>query len=178
MNEHEKKLTITFMGGRQAGAIGLLTLLAAKCEIACVVAYDKVVSDLAHSFGIPTVESIKTKKFIDALNSSDLLVCVHGREIVPSSILKMPRLGSINVHPCLYKYKGADPIGRLLKKKNSMASVGIHYMTDVIDGGKVIAENYIRVDGLTTTEAVYNALYPVYASVLLEVIKRFEKESR
>lgn len=67
------------------------------------------------------------------MKKSDLLVCVHGKEILTKEILDHPKLGCINVHPCLYKYKGKEPIKRLLEEDENKASVGVHYMSETVD---------------------------------------------
>lgn len=159
------------MGGRQAGCVGLLSLLASGCNVLAVVAYDDFVKMLAEQLKIPTFASIKDKNFVKIVEDSDILVSVHGREIVPPNILKIPSKGCINVHPCLYRYKGADPIGRLLKDKNTKASVGVHYMEEKVDAGKVIIEEFVDVSGKKTVDEVYNELYPYYATTLLKALK-------
>lgn len=167
---------ISFMGGKQAGCIGLLSLYAARCSVVGVVAYDKLVETLAKKLNLPIFSSIHEDKFIDLVSKSDLLVSVHGREIVPPKILKRPLIGCINVHPCLYKYKGADPVGRLLMGKNTKASVGVHYMVEKVDAGEVIVEKFVDVSGKNTVEEAYNVLYPYYAITILEAINKIRNE--
>jgi methionyl-tRNA formyltransferase len=159
-----------FMGGRQAGCIGLLTLRAAGWDVAAVVAYDDDVRALAGSLGLPVLASIRDAR--GPLAEADLLVSVHGREIVPGELLALPRRGGINVHPCLYAHKGADPVGALLRSGSSRASVGVHRMTDVVDEGEVLVEEFLDVDGLTAPVEVYNALYPLYARALVDALAR------
>jgi len=168
----EKRYKVTFMGGRQAGCIGLLTLLSAKCEIIGAVAYDSAVKMIAEKLNLPIFSSIKEDKFIESLRTSDMLVSVHGREIVPPEWLEIPSKGCINVHPCLYRYRGANPIERLLRDGVTKASVGVHYMSDKIDSGEVIVEKFIDVSGKKTVEEIYNELYPYYILAILEAIAK------
>lgn len=165
------------MGGKQAGCIGLLSVLAADCEVLSVVAYDDDVKMVAEELGIPVFSSIEKEGFIKDVEKSDLFFSVHGREIVPKEMLMMPPLGCVNVHPCLYKYKGANPIGRMLDDKNSKASVGVHYMVEKVDEGEVIVEEFVDIAG-KTVEEVYNELYPCYIKAIIKampLIKRGEK---
>jgi len=167
------------MGGQQAGCIGLLTLYAARCSPTGVVAYDESVEKLAKSLGLPVFPSVRNPEFCETLSKSDVLVSAHGREIVPKRLLGTPQLGGINVHPCLYRYKGADPVGRLLKEGNPKASVGVHCMTEKVDEGEVLVEEFVQVDGKDTVESIYNALYPYYAITLVKALgimtERFQK---
>lgn len=168
-------MKVSFMGGKQAGCIGLLVLYAARCSVIGVVGYDKLVEMLAKKLNLPFFSSIQEDKFIDLVSKSDLLVSVHGREIVSTEILEKPPLGCINVHPCLYKYPGADPIGRLLRDGNTRASVGVHYMVEEVDAGEVILEQFVDVSGKNTVDEIYNELYPYYALAILEAIEKIRK---
>lgn len=165
-------MKIFFMGGKQAGCIGLLTMLAKGNSVKGAVMYDEMTSKLATELKIPVFSSIKSPECHGLVKDSDLLVSVHGREIVPGSVLAMPRLGCINAHPCLYKYKGARPVERMLEDGETRASVGIHRMTEKLDEGEVLSEIFIDVSGKKTTEEVYNLLYPLYS---LSIIKALEK---
>ena len=170
-------MKVAFVGGKQVGNIGLMALFAANCKPLVVVAYDDKVGDLSRQLKIPTFSSIKDDGFGEILAECDLLVSVHGREIIPLEILEVPPKGCINVHPCLYKYKCGYPIKRMLKDGNTKASVGVHYMTQEVDEGEVIIEKFIDVSGLNSVTEVYNHLYPEYALVLLEALKIIESKT-
>ena len=98
----------------------------------------------------------------------DKLLSVHGREIVPDSILE--KLDCFNIHPYLYCYKGSKPIKRAIDSGNRFASVGLHRMTREIDQGEVICEYFTKVD-LDSEERVYEQLYPLYKAMFI----RFEE---
>jgi len=164
-------LKVVFSGGRQAGCIGLLTVFAVGCRIQGVIAYDDIVSSLADSLNLPVFTSIKQPEVEKLLAGSDLLVSVHGRDIVPTRLLDLPHLGGINAHPCLYRYKGADPVGRLLRDGGTKASVGVHRMTEHVDEGEVLAEEFVDIAGKKTADEVYNVLYPYYALALLKALR-------
>jgi methionyl-tRNA formyltransferase len=165
-------MRVVFMGGRQAGCIGLLAAAAEGCKLSAVIAYDEELRGVAQALGIQVFPSISAPAVHDSLAGADLLISVHGREIVPTALLKLPRLGGINVHPCLYAYKGANPVGRLLEDRNVRASVGVHFMTDQLDGGDVVVERFVDVTGETTACDVYNRLYPHYAIALVDALRR------
>lgn len=158
------------MGGKQAGSVSLLTLLALNHNVLVVVVYDQVVSGIAAHLELPIATSIKNQAGV--LSQSDLLISVHGREIVPDNLLNLPKKGCINLHPCLYKYKGTNPVNRMLADGQVMASVGSHYMTEQVDEGQVIVEEFLNVNGANTAEEVYNRLYPLYSHVLIRTLDR------
>ena len=170
-----KKLSICVMAGKQAGVIGILTIVAKGYRILSVVAYDSLVKMICREFNLPIFDSIQNKFFLRDLKKSDLLISIHGKEIVPENLLFLPKYNCINVHPCLYKYKGKEPIKRLLKDKNTKASVGVHYMTQKLDDGRVIIEEFTNVKGLTDVESIYNALYPYYSLALSKALNYIEE---
>ena len=156
------------MGGKQAGCMGLLTLCAFSGRPKAVIAYDDNVKLTAMGLRLPIFESIKEDGVYSYLNNSDLLVSVHSREIVSPENLALPSMGGINLHPCLYGYKGPDPISRLLSDENAKASVGVHIMTDKVDQGEVLFEQFLDISTDASVEEVYNALYPLYGLVLMK----------
>lgn len=171
-------MKIIFYGGRQAGMTTLLTLLALKHKVICVIPIDEPVENTAKNFklNIKKPKDLNDKNFVKYLKSlrPDLLVCCHGRQILKKEILSLGTMGSINLHPCLYKYPGARAVERMLNDKNSKASVAVHWMTEKIDKGEVITEEFLEVSGKTPIE-VYNELYPIYSEVLILALKKIKK---
>ncbi len=167
-------MKILFLGNKQAGIIGLLTTLAFGCDVKGVVTVNEPMREVATSLGLPLYNSIKQREIPDILKRVDLMVSVHSREIIPKSMLDMSRLGGINVHPCLYAYKGADPVNRWLAGIEPLASVGVHKMTEEVDCGEVITEFFVQIDRNTVhiAEEVYNQLYPLYSLALLDALRR------
>jgi methionyl-tRNA formyltransferase len=166
-----EKINICLMAGKQAGVIGLLTILTKSHKILSVVAYDELVKMVCEQYNIKIFDSIKDKGFLEYLKKSDLLVSVHGREIITKELLDLPRIGCINVHPCLYKYKGKDPIKRLLEDGENKASVGVHYMNETVDKGELIIEEFVNVKDLKDVVSIYNRLYPYYSIVLIKALE-------
>jgi len=155
-------MKICLMIGKQAGMIGLLACL--RHDILGVVAYCEDTKLIANQLDIPLFDTIKSKWFQDELKQSDLLLCVHGVEIVPKEVFTLPKV-ALNIHPYLYKYPGADPVGRAVRDGTRRASVGVHYMTESIDGGEMLVEHFKNI-APHSVEQVYNKLYPLYAKAV------------
>lgn len=166
-------MKIIFYGGRIAGLVNLLATMALGHEILCVVAVDDVVENLALKLGLDVKKpkNINEDEFVDYLQTlgADVFLCCHGRQIIKPRILNMFKC--VNFHPCLYKYKGADPIKRLLADGNTKASVAAHWMVEKVDAGEVIVENFKEVQS-TTEIGVYNELYPVYVQTLIDALNK------
>lgn len=170
-------MRVIFYGGRQAGVVSLLTLLALRHNVVCVVPADEQVGLVAKSLklNIQKSEDINDDAFVDYLKTlgAELFLCCHGRQIIKHRILS--KYKAINIHPCLYKYKGLSPISKLLFDKNKKASVGIHWMTEKIDAGEVVVEIFKEITA-DTVIGVYNELYPLYAEALINALEKLEKD--
>lgn len=163
-------MRLAILAGQRAGMVSMLAAAAEGHQIVEVVAYDDTVYEVAYRLGWLT-----RRKLADAaLLNVDLILCCHGREIVPDAVLARAKHGGVNLHPCLSLYPGADPIGRLLADGRSRASVGAHEMTAVVDGGRLLIEEWVDTPGGSHDE-VYNALYPLYARVTLAALAAVER---
>jgi len=159
-------MRIIFLGNKQAGMVGLLTAIAWGVDVVAVVTKSVMVEQVADSLLLPVFESYQAVPMVDEI---DLMISVHSREILPIEFLEKARMGGINVHPCLYKYKGTRPVPRMLEDGITKASVGVHWMTDKVDEGKVILEKFMEVKS-GSPEEVYNQMYSLYATTLLEAL--------
>jgi len=166
-------MKIIFYGGRQAGLINLLAIMALGHQVLCVVAVDDVVESVALKMGlnVKKPKNINEDEFVDYLESlgAEVFICCHGRQIIKPRLLKL--FTCVNFHPCLYKYKGASPIKRLLAEGNKKASVAAHLMVEKVDEGQVIVENFKEVQS-DTELGVYNELYPVYVQTLVDMFNK------
>ena len=168
-------MKVAFYGGQTAGIVVLLTLLAKRYSVNYVIPEDDGIKNIALGLQLPIYPKnlLNNEKFINNLkNNIDLLICCHGRKILTPQLVNTVKC--INIHPCLYKYKGARPIKRLIRDKNPKASVASHYMTEQVDLGKVIIERFINIPGVESkTEAeIYHDLYPLYESVIIETLNK------
>jgi methionyl-tRNA formyltransferase len=162
------------MGGKQAGLIGLLSA-AAVSDITAVVAYDSIIEDIANKLGYPTRVSVSLLRAYEVAES-DLLLSVHGREIVSDALLSRFPRGGINVHPMLEQgYKGAYSVSRAIANKEPVISVSAHRMTAEVDAGEVLCTERFRLPSTfyqqpRTPGEVYNLLYPLYAEVVVATL--------
>lgn len=166
-------MKIAFYGGQSTGMMVLLNLIAKGHNIRAVFCEDEKIEKIAKEFKLQIFPKHKlddqelTEKLAKHV---DLLLCCHGKKILKPYLVKS--IPCINIHPCLYKYKGAKPIQRLIRDGNSKASVASHWMTEKVDSGKVIVEKFTRIDSIKNkVEAdVYNDLYPLYIEVVNDTL--------
>lgn len=167
---------VIFLGGKQAGVIGLLTTISFGCDVRAVVTVSDELRQVAQELQLPVYNSVINVQHL--LNDIDLMISVHSREIVPQSLLDIPRLGGINVHPCLSEYKGKNPIQRFLNGSSKQASVGVHKMTELVDMGQTLKEIFIDVnrEEVKTVIEVYNLIYPYYSLALIKALQELRND--
>lgn len=178
VNTGNSTMKVAFYGGQVAGMFVLTGLLAHQnISVSFVIAQDDIVKQTAQLFHLKlmSLRQLDSPKFIEKLKKSiDVLICCHGRKILQKELTDSIRC--INFHPCLYKYKGAYPIKRLLSNKDQKASIGAHIMTERIDRGPRIAEIFTSIDHqkIQSECEAYNQLYPVYLKLLDVVLKKIK----
>lgn len=170
-------MRIFFYGGRNSGMAVLLAVQAVGHELVGVVPVDAPVEETAKKLGIRFYKpkDINISKIIDLIKQEniDLLLCCHGRQIIKKDLLDV--VPAVNIHPLLFKYPGAAPISRMIEDGETRASVAVHWMTEYVDQGEVIVENFMEVKGRTEVE-VYNELYPLYVTTCIEALNIIESK--
>ena len=123
-------------------------------------------------------EKVKNNEFIDLLKDiePDLIVVVAFGQILPKSILDIPKLGCINVHgSILPKYRGAAPIQWSIINGEKITGVTTMYMDVGMDTGDMILKNEIPICDDDTAEVLFDKVSDIGAEVLVEKIKLIEK---
>src|SRR5438309_12085021 len=70
----------------------------------------------------------------------DFLVVVAYGQLIPRSVLSIPRLGAINVHASILpRHRGAAPIARAILAGHRETGVSIMKMDEQLDHGPVLA---------------------------------------
>lgn len=158
-------MTIVLYSRRNVGIIAL-SYLVAKGHTVKVISDDENVLWLAGTLGCEVVD-IKT------MGEFDLFICVHGNKVIDKKYLVTGKF--VNVHPCLYKYRGANPIKRYIIGQDTEASVESQYMIEEVDAGEVICQEKFTTPICTRYETFYNIALPYYYKVLdrtLDVVCR------
>ena len=171
-------MRIAFYGGQTAGMISLLSLLGTQHSVRFVFPEDRKVETIAELFKLSILpkKDLNTAATIRLIaNSVDLFICCHGKKVLSRAFVTSIRC--INLHPCLYLYKGAHPIRRLIADHNPKASVAAHWMTEIVDQGNTIVELFETINNIKNkSEAdVYAALYPLYVKTFIMTLQIIDK---
>jgi len=137
------------------------------------------VKKTAVEHGLPVLQPdrLLEDSFLERLASlapEVIVVAAFGR-ILPPVILRLPRLGCLNIHASLLpRYRGAAPIHRAVMNGERETGVSIMLMDEGLDTGAVLARRAVPIAADDCTGAVHDRLARLGAELLLETLPRWE----
>ena len=182
-----KKLNYIFVGGKRLG-FETLTFLSKKNFIPlCVVpnnddigrdnAFNKSVVKLAKSKNFKIIQLRSLYKFLKKNKFNvDVIFCLGSTKILPQEIVKIPKLGSFNIHPSLLpKYKGLNTFKRVIKNKEKLTGCTVHYVNNKLDSGKIIMKKKVFIkfgESEETLKAKVQAKeYRIYSESIINIFR-------
>lgn len=138
------------------------------------------VKELALKYDIPVYQPIKAREesFVETLKeiNPELIVVVAFGQILPKSILDIPKLGCVNVHASLLpKYRGAAPLNWVIINGEEKTGVTTMYMDVGLDTGDMILKSEIPLDDEITAGELHDKMMIDGAEVLKETIDLIEQ---
>jgi len=187
-------MKIIFMGTPDFAAASLEALIASRHEIQAVVTQpDKPkgrkgeltpppVKVIAKREGIKVYQPLKVRdeEFVKTLRAynPDVMVVVAFGQIIPLSILKMPKYGCVNIHGSLLpKYRGAAPIQWAVLDGEKETGITTILMDEGIDTGDILLKKTIKIDTDETSGSLFDKLMALGAETILETLDELEKGS-
>ena len=184
-------MVIVFFGTPQFAVPALESLLASRHRVALVVTQpdkrrdrgqkvtDAPVKAVARAHNVPVFQPDRLREpaVADVLrqHAPDLAVVAAYGKLIPGDLLRLPRLGMLNVHASLLpKYRGAAPVHRAVMNGDLETGVTIMQMAEALDAGDMLAKSVRGIGADETSEEVERALAQDSARLLLDVIDRIE----
>lgn len=138
------------------------------------------VKELALKYDLPVYQPIKARdeEFVNILKdlNPDLIVVVAFGQILPKSILDIPKFGCVNVHVSLLpKYRGAAPINWVIINGEDKTGVTTMYMDEGLDTGDMILTSEFELNDEITAGELHDIMKVEGAKVLKETIDLIEK---
>ena len=133
------------------------------------------IKQAAESFNLKIVQpqNLKRPEVVEELAAlkPDVIVVAAFGQILPQSVLSLPKYGCINIHPSLLpKYRGAMPVAASLLNGDRFAGVSIMLMDKGLDTGPVLAQAQIPVLDYDNTGVLTDKLSLIGAYLLQEVL--------
>lgn len=105
----------------------------------------------------------------DTMGEFDIFLCVHGNKVIDKKYLTKGKM--FNVHPCLYKYKGHNPIKRYILNEDEEGTVEVQYLIEEVDGGDVIHREVFHTGRVKDYASFYNIALPFYFKAIDRALK-------
>lgn len=183
-------MKIVFMGSPDFALPSLQRILDSDHELLAVVSGEDKrrgraksptptpVKALALEQGIPVITTSSTHdpNFIESLTklNADLFVVVAFK-VLPSSVLELPKIGSINVHASLLpKYRGAAPIHWAIAQGEEETGCTIFFLDTKVDTGAILCSHKTPIGATETTGDLYHRLKHIGAEALCEALAMIE----
>jgi methionyl-tRNA formyltransferase len=110
------------------------------------------------NFDRQVVNNIKRPEIVAKVSSikPDLILSILSKEIIPNSIINIPKLGCINLHPAFLPfYRGVSPTFWVLANQEKNTGITLHYIDTKIDTGNIIDQRKFSLKKYKTEHAVY-----------------------
>lgn len=184
-------LRIIFMGTPELAGASLRALLAAPefSVVAVVTQPDQPkgrglklqaspVKEIALQHELPVLQPTRAREetFIQQLRelSPDLIAVAAYGQILPASILELPRFGCLNVHTSLLpKYRGAAPIQRAILDGEIETGVTIMKMDAGMDTGAILTQKKTPIAPADNSQILHDRLAQIGAALLVRTIPEY-----
>ena len=120
-------------------------------------------------------ERARAKDFVAALAdlAPDAIAVVAYGQILPTSILRIPAHGALNVHPSLLpKYRGAAPVQWALWNGDATTGVTVMQLDKGEDTGPLVRQQATDIDPAETAVELMARLAELGAEMLTDVVER------
>jgi methionyl-tRNA formyltransferase len=137
------------------------------------------VKELALQRGLLILQPEKAKEvfFQEKLKSfgADLFVVAAYGQILPKTILSLPKYGAINIHASLLpKYRGSAPIAWAILNGEKKTGITTMLMDEGMDTGDILLQSEIPIQEDETTETLQDRLASLGAQLLSETLRKIK----
>ena len=180
-------LKIIFAGTPEFAAVALEKFLQSSHQVVAVYTQpdrpsgrglkltESAVKTLALAHDIPlhqpaNFKDDKEQEILANYNADVMVVAAYGL-LLPSTILRTPRLGCINIHPSLLpRFRGAAPIQRTIYAGDVKTGVTIMQMEEGLDTGPILLKLEYTLTLDETSKSLHDKLAELGAAACLETM--------
>ncbi|MBU4263430.1 MAG: methionyl-tRNA formyltransferase [Proteobacteria bacterium] len=136
---------------------------------------------LAENTGIPVLQptKIRTEEYLDTIREFEpdlIIVTAYGR-ILPGPLLRLPPLGTINVHGSLLpKYRGAAPVQRAILKGEKETGITIMQMDEGMDTGDILLQDSLPIKADDTSATLAAKMARLGGRLLIEALELLRRD--
>jgi methionyl-tRNA formyltransferase len=138
------------------------------------------IKTLALSRGLPCWQPTRLREeaSVEAIRamSPELIVVMAYGQILPRSVLELPRVACLNLHASLLpKHRGAAPIQAAIEAGDEESGITVMYMAEGLDTGDVLLEKRLRIRRRETGGSLHDRLSELAPVALAEAVGLLEK---
>lgn len=133
---------------------------------------------LEHNLEVAQPQKVREPEFVARLEAiaPDVIVVVAFGQILPESILNIPKYGCVNVHASLLPaYRGAAPIQWAVIDGLEETGVTTMYMEKGLDTGDIICQSTLKLAQDETGGSLFDRLADEGALLLVETLIKLEE---
>ena len=120
-----------------------------------------------------SLRPLQVQRELASLYPDIIIVSAYGL-FLPSSILNLPPLGCLNIHPSLLpRYRGPSPVASSILNGDTITGVTILKLNEGIDTGPIIACQDTSVGPHENAEELTTRLFQIGASFLMEILPKW-----
>ena len=132
---------------------------------------------LKHGFPVYQPVKVRDPEFLQVLEKldPDIIVVAAFGQIIPKSILELPKYGCINIHASLLpKYRGAAPIQWAVINGEKVSGVTTMRMDEGLDTGDMILKEEVTLAPDETGGSLFDRLAEVGAKLAVQTLQALE----
>lgn len=185
-------MRIVFMGTPDFSVPTLEALVASEHEVVGVVTQpDKPkgrgkeihmspVKECALQHNIPVYQPVRARDeaFVDEMRAlnPDVMVVIAFGQILPKSLLELPKYGCVNIHASLLpKYRGAAPIQWAVINGDEKTGITTMMMDVEMDTGDMLEKTVVKLDPEETGGSLFDRLSLLGGDLILSTLSKLEK---
>lgn len=189
-------MNIVFMGTPEIAVCCLKAAVEAGHKVSAVFTQPDKPKNRGHRLQMPPVKEYALEKGIEVHQplslrkgedgeravetlkrlSPDCIAVVAYGQLLPKSVLDIPKYGCVNVHASLLpRYRGAAPIQRVIMDGEKETGVTTMYMAEGLDTGDMILSERVAIPPEMTGGELYGVLSETGARLLTETLSLIEK---
>ena len=135
---------------------------------------DNFGNELGISVITPHTLDVETAAVIRETKADVYIVVAYGR-FIPGELLKVPRLGVVNIHPSLLpRHRGPSPVATTILNNDEATGVSIMLLDEGMDTGPILAQSEpVSVSSDVRCDALTEHLFEMGAGMLPDVLKDY-----
>ena len=123
------------------------------------------------------IKSVEAVAEIEAFRPDVIVVMAYG-QILPRSVLEIPRLDCLNLHASLLpRHRGAAPIQAAIVADDRESGITVMYMDEGLDTGDVMLQKRLEIAANETGGSLHDRLAQIAPDALFEALARIKAGS-